>query len=104
LHEEQERQRRQSEERRRKQDEAQGTAKAPNELPHAPWWQVLGVHAAAPLNEVRRCYRAKVRQYHPDRVQGLGPEIVAVAEHHTKELNAAFAKASAIHRTMQALP
>jgi curved DNA-binding protein CbpA len=54
---------------------------------------VLGVSSQAPIEEIRRGFAAKIKQYHPDRVNGMAPEIVALAEQKTKELNAAFAQA-----------
>jgi DnaJ-domain-containing protein 1 len=57
------------------------------------WWEVLGVSPQAPIEEIRRSYAAKIKQYHPDRVNGLAPELVELAERKTKELTDAFAKA-----------
>jgi DnaJ-domain-containing protein 1 len=57
------------------------------------WWVVLDVSPHAFDDEIRRSYVAKVKQYHPDRVNDLAPEIVRLAEVRTRELNAAFAEA-----------
>jgi DnaJ-domain-containing protein 1 len=57
------------------------------------WWVVLDVSPNASDEEIRRGYTAKVKQYHPDRVNDLAPEIVRLAEARTRELNAAFAQA-----------
>jgi DnaJ-domain-containing protein 1 len=57
------------------------------------WWTVLGVSADASKEEIVRTYRCKMQQYHPDRVVGLAPEIVELAESRTKALNAAYAEA-----------
>ena len=62
------------------------TSTAPQD-PHA----VLGVSPEATAGEVRAAYQRLVQQYHPDRVSGMGPEIIAVAEQRTKEINAAYA-------------
>ena len=59
------------------------------------WWDVLGVSRNAPLSEIKRIYRARIKECHPDRVTGLSDEIVVLAERRTKELNAAFAQAKA---------
>jgi hypothetical protein len=34
--------------------------------------------------------------YHPDKVAGMAPEIIALAERRTKELNAAFSEAERV--------
>jgi len=57
------------------------------------WWVVLEVSHHATDEEIRRSYAAKLKQYHPDRVNDLAPEIVRLAELRTRELNAAFAQA-----------
>src|SRR5262245_36922541 len=57
------------------------------------WWVVLEVSRDASDDEIRRGYAAKLKQYHPDRVNDLAPEIVRLAEVRTRELNAAFAQA-----------
>jgi DnaJ-domain-containing protein 1 len=62
------------------------------------WWEVLGISSQAPLEEITRRYRQEIQLYHPDRVVGLAPEIVSVAERHTKEINAAYAEAKRLRR------
>ena len=57
------------------------------------WWVVLDVSPDASDDEIRRSYAAKLKQYHPDRVNDLAPEIVRLAEIRTRELTAAFAQA-----------
>ena len=37
-------------------------------------------------------YRKMARMYHPDRVEGLGPELKESAERRMKEINAAYAE------------
>ena len=54
---------------------------------------MLGVDPTATLVEIRASFRKKVQQYHPDLVANLGPEIVELAERHTKEINRAFEEA-----------
>ena len=53
------------------------------------WWIVLDVPSDASKDEIVRSYRQKIRQCHPDRVSGLAPEFIELAERHTKALNAA---------------
>jgi hypothetical protein len=57
------------------------------------WWEELAVSVDASMDEITRAYRRKIQQYHPDRVSGLGPELVELAEHRTKALNAAYVQA-----------
>jgi molecular chaperone GrpE (heat shock protein) len=62
------------------------------------WWKELAVAPNASMDEITRAYRRKVQQYHPDRVSGLGPELIELAEHHTRALNAAYAEAKRVRR------
>jgi DnaJ-domain-containing protein 1 len=58
------------------------------------WYEVLGVDETnASFDEIQAVYRHKIAQYHPDRVAGLGPELQALAEQHSKEINRAYAEA-----------
>lgn len=88
-------------ERRRRDPETQQEQGAPSKVTDKPreWWEVLGVPMHATLEEITRQYRQGMRLYHPDRVSGLAPEIVCIAEQRTKELNAAYAQARRL-RTM----
>lgn len=53
-------------------------------------YQVLGVERGAGQEEIRRCYREKLNQYHPDRVAHLGEELQAVAHEKTIEIQRAW--------------
>ncbi|MEK7706364.1 MAG: J domain-containing protein [Myxococcota bacterium] len=55
-------------------------------------WEVLGVRADATQEQIRAAYQLLIQQYHPDRTGGLAPELQALAEERTKELNQAYAK------------
>jgi hypothetical protein len=57
------------------------------------WWDILGVSPHAGIDEINQRYRQLVMQYHPDRVAGLGPELIEVAERQTRLINAALADA-----------
>jgi len=59
----------------------------------ADWWIVLGVAPSASKVEIVRKYRRMIKQYHPDRVVGLAPEFLQLAEERTKALNEAYANA-----------
>jgi hypothetical protein len=52
--------------------------------------RVLGVGVGASQQEMRTAYREKISQYHPDKVAALGPELKALAEEKTKEINRAY--------------
>lgn len=51
---------------------------------------VLGLRPGASLAEVKRAYRGRVRQYHPDQVVGLPIEFQRLAEQKTIELRTAY--------------
>ena len=53
----------------------------------------LKVAVSATKEEIVRNYRRKIQQCHPDRVAGLAPEFLELAEERSKALNAAFAQA-----------
>ena len=55
---------------------------------------MLGAARGESLEEIRRRYREKLLQYHPDRVQHLGREFQEMAEQKTKEITEAFRKIS----------
>jgi DnaJ-domain-containing protein 1 len=61
------------------------------------WWTVLGVGPSASKDDIKRNYRRKIKECHPDRVVGLAPEFLEVAEEHTKALNEAYANAMRCH-------
>jgi hypothetical protein len=44
-------------------------------------------------NQLKRSYLEMIKQYHPDKVNGMGPEIKEVAEKKTKEINDMYEKA-----------
>jgi DnaJ-domain-containing protein 1 len=52
--------------------------------------RILGVDETTSLEGVKKAYRAKVKNCHPDKVSHLGADVRAVAEGHTKALNEAY--------------
>jgi DnaJ like chaperone protein len=50
----------------------------------------LGLSNPATLDDVSRAYRQLIKQYHPDFVSHLGPELRRVAEIKSKEFNGAY--------------
>ena len=52
---------------------------SPRELPAESWWTVLGVAETTDLASAQAAYRSLIAHYHPDKVAGMGAEIIAVA-------------------------
>lgn len=73
--------------------EAAETAIVPALVTQPHWWEILEVAPQTPMEELKRAYRRKVQLYHPDRVAGLAPELVEIAETRTRALNLAFEQA-----------
>jgi DnaJ-domain-containing protein 1 len=84
---------------RRRQEEREAQRKGQREPLQAgtqfqgDWWIVLGVAPSASKDEIVRNYRHRIKQYHPDRVIGLAPEFLQLAEERTKALNEAYENA-----------
>jgi DnaJ-domain-containing protein 1 len=62
------------------------------------WWSILEVSPDAGADEIRRSYLGKIQQSHPDRLVGLTPELLELAEQRTKTLNAAYTEAKRARR------
>ena len=62
---------------------------AGDEAPRTPY-SVLGVPRGASKEEIKEAYRRLVNQYHPDKVQHLGPEFRELAESRFKEIQEAY--------------
>lgn len=54
--------------------------------PHA----VLGVPRNATREEIAQAYRTRIKEYHPDRVATLGPELQELAHRKTLEIQRAW--------------
>ena len=57
-----------------------------------PWnpHRVLGLEPDASQEDITRAYRAQMKRYHPDRVEGLGAELREVANRKTREIQQAY--------------
>ncbi len=53
-------------------------------------YQILGMERTATSKEVTSAWRTKVKQYHPDRMEGLAPELIAEARHKLSLINEAY--------------
>jgi DnaJ-domain-containing protein 1 len=100
-----EQQRREAEQRRRqaeKEREAQRNRRREHNRAatqfQSDWWIVLGVAPSASKDEIVRKYRHKIKQCHPDRLGGLAPELLQLAEEQAKALNGAYANAMRVRR------
>jgi hypothetical protein len=60
---------------------------------HRPWWEVLEIPEQSTVKDVKSAYRAKIKQYHPDRVMGLAKEFQELADRKTKEIIGAYRQA-----------
>jgi DnaJ-domain-containing protein 1 len=56
----------------------------------ANWPILLEVSESASSAEINAAYRRKMSEYHPDKVARMGPEIRALAELRSKQINAAY--------------
>ena len=88
-----ERRRRQAEEERAAQRKHQRRRERAITQLQLDWWVVLGVAPSAYKDEIVRKYRHKIKQCHPDRLVGLAPELLELAEEQAKALNGAYANA-----------
>lgn len=60
------------------------------DMPSKTHYDVLGVGPMATADEIKQAFRRQISQYHPDKVQHLGPEIQAVAAERTWEITNAY--------------
>jgi len=54
------------------------------------YYALLGVERGASDEEITKAYRTKQKQYHPDRFQGLAPELLGQAEDLSNLINKAY--------------
>jgi preprotein translocase subunit Sec63 len=53
-------------------------------------YEILGVEKNADMAAIRRAYQEKIRQYHPDLVAKMGPEIQELARQKSQKINNAY--------------
>jgi len=63
-------------------------------------YAILGVDRRASFEEIRKAYRERMKEYHPDKVAGLGHELRTLAEQKTKAINIAFDELKKLHGTV----
>jgi len=51
---------------------------------------ILGVSPSASREEIKEAYRQRMREYHPDKVSHLGPDLRSLAESKAKQINEAY--------------
>jgi len=54
------------------------------------WFEVLNVRPNASVDEIREGWRRAIKQYHPDRLNGMSPELMELAGRRTQEINDAY--------------
>lgn len=64
----------------------------------ANWHEILGVGPNASIEVIKSAYRLRAHQYHPDKTEGLGPELKGLAERKMQELNMAYTWATRSRR------
>jgi hypothetical protein len=57
------------------------------------WFEIFGLSPSASLEELRKAYKTLIKQNHPDRVYGMSPAFIKLAEAETRRLNAAYQEA-----------
>lgn len=58
------------------------------------WYEILEVPESSSLAEIKLAYRMKIQQYHPDRLEGMAPELRKLGLEKSQEINAAYTEAS----------
>lgn len=54
-------------------------------------YTILGVRKGASLDEITQAYLDAIKKNHPDKLSGMAPEFIQLAEERTKKVNAAYA-------------
>ena len=61
----------------------------PEETKKSDYYEILEVPSSASREDIRKAYKQKMREYHPDRVQTLGKKLLKLAEEEAKMINRA---------------
>ena len=67
----------------------QGSYASDSQIPTDPY-KVLGIDPKATQEEIKKAYYELMKQYHPDRVNNLGPELKTLASQKTTQINQAY--------------
>ena len=59
-------------------------------VPSQQWHQVLQIAPTANSNEIRSAYQRLISQYHPDKVEQLGPDLKELATRKSQEITVAY--------------
>lgn len=67
-------------------------APRPRAVDGGPWdpYAILGVSRGASADAVAQAYRERMKEYHPDRVAGLGAELQDLAHRKTLDIQRAY--------------
>lgn len=75
-----------------KEETRTGTQTAERESRSKTPYEVFGLDEGASLDEVEKRYRELMTQYHPDKVNHLGPELRELAHEKSIEIQSAYAR------------
>lgn len=53
-------------------------------------FKVLGIDNNSTIEQIKEAYKTKMKEYHPDRVSGLGEELQNLARTKTQQINEAY--------------
>ncbi|NLO20065.1 MAG: DnaJ domain-containing protein [Ignavibacteria bacterium] len=53
-------------------------------------YSVLGINKNSSVDEIKAAYKKKIKEYHPDRLAGLGSELQQLAHQKSLEINSAY--------------
>lgn len=64
-------------------------------------YRILGVSSELNLDEIKKCYRKKVSEFHPDRMiaRGVPPEFISIANDRMAAINTAWEHIQRIHKS-----
>jgi len=60
--------------------------------------RILGVRKGASHDEITQAYLAAIKKNHPDKMAGMAPEFIRLAEERTQKINAAYANLKRQHQ------